>query len=152
MAEKLEQQKQYKYQENANLVISRTKDGVSREVGPTGESSSLATYDVETLMAQMGKRAGQSKPTDQIKKGKILQQKKDKETFEKKKIGKSFFAKRGTVLDYEIDLSYKPQTKESKAAYELLINFMEKKCGPQVKLFISKLFFFIIFLLFFYFG
>eukprot|EP00485_Elphidium_margaritaceum_P012587 CAMPEP_0202691912 /NCGR_PEP_ID=MMETSP1385-20130828/6470_1 /ASSEMBLY_ACC=CAM_ASM_000861 /TAXON_ID=933848 /ORGANISM="Elphidium margaritaceum" /LENGTH=2422 /DNA_ID=CAMNT_0049347375 /DNA_START=646 /DNA_END=7914 /DNA_ORIENTATION=- len=155
MAEEIEKFKQYKYQSNANLVIQRLDSGIARESGPTGESSTLSTFEQSKLMQEMGKRAAYSRPHEEFESAKrkhLQQQQSEKDgTAEVGGGGGSGSGSNAvvdnhgnhkrrrimmaehheSVLDAEVVDTYRPTTTESVAAYELMIRFIEEKFGPQ---------------------
>eukprot|EP01083_Nonionella_stella_P208232 755841_1 len=134
MAEELEKTKQYKYQSNANLVIQRLDSGISRESGPTGESSTLSTFDQSLLRDNMGIRSAYGRPTDRIEKAKQKHKEKEKDEVDgNRQRHKTMMEIEHTesVLDAEVDTTYKPTTTESIASYELMIKLIETKFGPQ---------------------
>ncbi len=159
-AESIEKQKQYKYNENANLVIAR-QEHISKDSIHTGESTTLSRvsyfsqfilafppflqiinsfptkqkqsqFKSDKLRSQMGVRAAQDRP-----KGKEMLKKKAEEgqtqDEESRGIMRRFMrSTHHSVMDTPVDPSYRPQTKESQRAYEVLMLFVEKKFGAQV--------------------
>ncbi|KAF6257784.1 RNA helicase, activating signal cointegrator 1 [Scenedesmus sp. NREL 46B-D3] len=120
--------KQYDYRANSSLVLTsdtRTRDAHE----PTGEPETLAGRKIH----KMGDRAQQQRPEG-------LSEKKGKS--KKREAGKSGMdfampAKRRTggagpsVLDMDTAGLYRPRTKETRAAYEALLNTIHSTFGDQ---------------------
>ncbi|WIA19957.1 hypothetical protein OEZ85_005838 [Tetradesmus obliquus] len=121
--------KQYDYRANSNLVVTsenRTRDAHE----PTGEPETLAGRKI----AKMGDRAQQQRPEGLSDKSKAKGKKR-----EAGKSGMDFAmpAKRRTggagpsVLDMDTAGLYRPRTKETRAAYEALLNTIHATFGDQ---------------------
>ena len=128
------QKEQHTYKEMANLVIKTAIDyNVSREESFIGDCLSLNSVGQDVLRQNMGSRAAFnrtvniSNDNENIKKRKKREYNDDilERNVKRPKIDIS-------VIDVEFDTTYTPQTKESKAAYELLIKFIQQKFGAQV--------------------
>ena len=140
MAETIEKTKQYKYQVNANLVITRDNTGPRDAVHTTGESSTLSVYAYDTLRNQFGIGAsrGRNEQIDEIKRKHRKDISKNQDSIDSNSmLSQSKFKKltnfsSASVLDPDIDTTYKPTTDDSKAAYEAIIKFIEQKFGSIV--------------------
>ncbi len=111
-----------------------TVENRNRDTGPSAEVHSLsAKYDLKTLMKQFGDRAQQAKPADSD--DKVLRKKRDApaddEAAAKMKVRKVHNAHAKTVLTADVDLIYRPQTRETRAAYEVLLQIVQAELGDK---------------------
>eukprot|EP00741_Cyanophora_paradoxa_P005239 tig00000865_g5079.t1 len=119
--------KQYDYKANSSLVLQSENRHRSDE--PTGEPESLAGR----IRGKFGDRVGYSRPKELEEKIEKLKKKREKKTADesaakdkKKKTGHNVLA-----ATEEVDSGYKPKTKETKAAYELTLSFIQQQIGDQ---------------------
>jgi pre-mRNA-splicing helicase BRR2 len=115
--------------QTANLVLNA--EGRRREGGPSGEVESLtAKKDVKTLLKNMGSRVSFSKPeeTAEVKKKRKDREDKDSADDHGRRSRKSDSQ---SVLQTEVDVLYRPKTRETKLAYEVLLNFIQEEMGGQ---------------------
>ena len=140
MAESIEKTKQYKYQVNANLVITRDNTGPRDAVHTTGESSTLSVHPFEKLRSQfgIGAKSVKNEEIDRIKKEHKEKKKKNQDTHYldasslQKYKRRNDFSQTTSVLDQRIDATYRPTTEDSRAAYEAIINFVGLKFPSAV--------------------
>ncbi|KAG5463540.1 MAG: pre-mRNA splicing factor, partial [Olpidium bornovanus] len=139
MAENIEKTKQYQYTANSNLVLQADRNSLPRrDQEPSGEPESLyGKIDPK----QFGSRA--LRDTSQLvkdkEKKKKLEQEDDLTKLERarrRKIEKALSGGYGysSILaateDFE-GLAYRPKTKETRSAYELILSFVSELLGDQ---------------------
>mmetsp|Transcript_35927 Transcript_35927/g.58074 ORF Transcript_35927/g.58074 Transcript_35927/m.58074 type:complete len:2158 (+) Transcript_35927:72-6545(+) len=119
--------KQYEYRANSNLVL--TSETRPRDNEPTGEPETLWGR----MKGKMGDRITYGKPKElEEKLEKLKKRREKKESQEPAKKQRKQQAGL-SVLSMADDLEgvYKPKTKETKAAYELMLNFIQQQLGDQ---------------------
>jgi len=128
--EREQKTKQYEYRSNSNLVLTMESSG-RRENGPTGEVTSLVgKQNLKELTQKMGDRVDRKKPkelTDRLEKSKRKREVKQHQMEMEKRRRRED----SHVLTAQIDAVYKPQTRETKAAYEVLLSFIQKEMGDK---------------------
>jgi pre-mRNA-splicing helicase BRR2 len=138
MAEEFQRNKQYQYSANSNLVLEAERDSRRRTDEGTGEVESLHG---KLNTVRMGDRINHEKRPeldDRIEKAKqkrIRSEADDEAIKKKKKDNRVFVASKGsTVLTETEDLdsiNYRPKTRESRAAYEEILSFVQLSLGDQ---------------------
>lgn len=126
MAEKVARYKQYEYRANSNLVLQSERTG-SRENEPTGEPESLWNR----MSGRMGDRAVVRE------RDKELEEKLDKMRKRAKKVEEETQTKKRKKEDKASSVlqttwegaGYRPRTRETRQAYESLLNFIQKFLG-----------------------
>lgn len=131
--EEIQKVKQYEYRQNSNLVLTDTSSR-SREAGPSGEVITLREHlNIDDMKAQMGSRALKERPPEfeeQLKRAKQKREERE-EAAAKRQRGKQQARVKSTVLSADVDAVYRPQTKETKAAYEVFLNFIQQELGDK---------------------
>lgn len=123
-AEKYARFKQYDYKANSNMVLTSDAKRVGHE--PTGEPESLAGR-----MMKMGDRVAYQKPEGMDDRKERLK-KKRKEQADIHVAGGATKKRTGaSVLDLDTAGFYRPRTKETRAAYEALLNTIHQQFGDQ---------------------
>lgn len=117
MAEKQELLKQYGYKENSNLVLQSKG---RRDAGPTGEVESLSG-SATSLQREMGSLAQRARPKELEER---LKKKKSK-MLEREALLKKQSRQPQSVLDTDVVGGYRPQTTETRAAYAVLLTFVQ---------------------------
>jgi len=129
--EKTEQARQYEYKANSNLVLQGEKG--PRESGPSSEVTSLAgKVSTSKMLRQMGDRVGRERPAEleeRVKKAQKKREKKEQDESEPKKKLKNLEGL--NVLQAEVETVYRPQTKKTQAAYEVLLSFIQSMTGDK---------------------
>ena len=138
MAEEFQRTKLYQYSANSNLVLEAERDSRRRTDEGTGEVESLHG---KLNTVRMGDRINHEKRPeldDRIEKAKqkrIRSEADDEAVKKKKKDNRVFVASKGsTVLTETEDLdsiNYRPKTRESRAAYEEILSFVQVSLGDQ---------------------
>jgi pre-mRNA-splicing helicase BRR2 len=138
MAEKFQQAKLYQYAANSNLVLEAEKTGGRRKDEGTGEVETLQGKLGTTRMGDRIDRGKRPELDDRIEKAKqkrVRSEADDEAVKKKKKDNKVFVASKGsTVLTETEDLdsiNYRPKTRESRAAYEEILSFVQVSLGDQ---------------------
>eukprot|EP00823_Brevimastigomonas_motovehiculus_P004473 TRINITY_DN2963_c0_g1_i1.p1 TRINITY_DN2963_c0_g1~~TRINITY_DN2963_c0_g1_i1.p1 ORF type:complete len:2225 (-),score=605.06 TRINITY_DN2963_c0_g1_i1:245-6919(-) len=129
MTEKLQQQRQFNYHQTSNLVLITSER--TRDSGPSTEVLTLSKIPTAELRTKFGDRAMTSKPAelkDRIEKAKKKREHKEEEEEHKKK---KKTTEPQNVLTTEIEYGYKPQTKETKQAYEVLLSYIQTEMGDK---------------------
>uniref|UniRef100_A0A7S0GP72 RNA helicase n=1 Tax=Micromonas pusilla TaxID=38833 RepID=A0A7S0GP72_MICPS len=127
--------KQYQYKENASLVL--TSDRSERVTGePSGAPETLwgriepGTFGDRAHVsrpAELDERMKKSKEKRKNAAGGMDQDDLDAYAAKRKRRG----AERASVLDAEADGSYRPKTRETRAAYEALLGMIQAQFGDQ---------------------
>lgn len=130
--EKSEKNKQYEYKSNSNLVLNAEKG--SRDHGPSSDVVSLsAKMTKQDMMKQMG--AGlrtNDRASELAERLKRSEKKRGLDKDEEENTGrKNFKPNTSTVLSAEVEAIYKPQTKETRAAYEVILSFIQGEMGDK---------------------
>jgi pre-mRNA-splicing helicase BRR2 len=136
--EKEELAKQYSYKATANLVL--TSENRRRDAGPTGEVESIVdNIGIQTLRRRFGDRATRTKPKELEERLARMQAKKrarlaasdmdgtDGIASDASRLRKSRRVEHESVLDADIEQLYRPQTRDTRAAYEVLLNFLQQE-------------------------
>jgi len=129
MSEKLARQKQYEYRSNSNLVLQAEREG-PRLNEPTGEPETLWG---KIGVARMGDKA-QVRQRDQELEDKLSKMRKkqhEKSKAEEPQFKKQKLSAKSVLQAEEGGGYYKPKTKETKAAYEALLNIIAGALGDQ---------------------
>ncbi|KAJ9088373.1 Pre-mRNA-splicing helicase BRR2 [Entomophthora muscae] len=132
MAEEHAKNSQYQYVGNSNLVIQSKRSG-PRDNEPTGEPDSLAG---RINPADFGARAIREKPKEierqrqPAKKGKHGGEKKKGSARDISGQGYGHTSVLGATDDFET-LNYRPKTKETRAAYEMMLSLVQRQLGDQ---------------------
>lgn len=116
---------------SSNLVLTSSEG--KREVGPTGEVASLATkVSGRELAAKFGDRreADRDSLKERVDKSKKRREKKEAENEDYLATKKRRKAEERDVLSADIDAIYRPQSRDTKAAYEVLLSFIQQEMGP----------------------
>lgn len=121
---------QHSYSANSNLVLT---GGAKREDGPTGEVTTLReALSLRKLVATMGDRVDRTRPKefeDRLQKSKKKREESMSTIDESAAARKRQRVEERDVLSADIDAVYKPQTRDTKAAYEVMLNFIQKEMG-----------------------
>lgn len=131
MSEQAEKGKQYDYGATSNLVLTSENRG-PREQGPSGEVSTLAgKVSTRDMMKKMGDRMYTDKSDDLSDRLKKSRKKRDEEVKEGADLRKRRRGDETSVVTAVVETIYQPKTRETKAAYEVLLNFIQKEMGDQ---------------------
>ena len=136
-AEDFVRSRQYEYGQNSNLVLEADRETRRRNDEGTGE--------VESLVGKMGSRRMGDKvqrgrpPELEARVEKLRKKRKgtgdDGEEKKSKKKRSTFGAGLGSTVLTETEemdsISYRPKTKESRAAYEQILSFVQDSIGAQ---------------------
>jgi pre-mRNA-splicing helicase BRR2 len=119
--------KQYEYRANSSLVL--TADSRPRD---THES----TGEPETLWGRIdkknfGDRAVQAKPPELEERLTKSRKKKERDTGGEADLPRKRRRREESVLSLADDVIYKPQTKETRAAYEAMLSVIQRQFGGQ---------------------
>lgn len=127
----------YDYRNNANLVLQADTPRSKTSKEPTGEPESLK----DRLVYAFGDRAQTTKaPVEKVEEKKVREEKKAKKRGATAVDDASFASlrrpskrTRTTVLDNDDleGIKYQPRTRETRQAYESLLNFVRHKIGDQ---------------------
>jgi len=130
MSEAAEKGKQFDYGATSNLVI--TSENRTRESGPTGEVTSIAgKQSTRDMIKKMGDRQYNEKSDtlqDRLSKSR---KKRDLDMKEGADLRKRRRGDEESVLTAVVETIYQPKTRETKAAYEVLLAFIQKQMGDQ---------------------
>ncbi len=119
---------QYAYKANANLVLTTSER--PRDLGPSGEVLTLAgRLSAPEMVKQMGERAGSTKSADHQMR--VAAAKKKRERLEagesERPRQRTKATAHETVLSADVDSNYyRPMTKETKLAYDVLLNTIDQ--------------------------
>ncbi|CAG9460374.1 unnamed protein product [Pedinophyceae sp. YPF-701] len=129
-AEQFARQKQYDYKANSNLVLTADRSGRGRADGPTGMPETLRGKK----LAKMGDRLQSAKPE-------LTDEQKAKMKKRRAADGEDAMARQAkrrqadvalrSVLDMDTAGLYRPQTAETRAAYEALLAKIQAAIGDQ---------------------
>ncbi|KAI0244580.1 Pre-mRNA-splicing helicase BRR2 [Massospora cicadina] len=132
MAEEFAKNAQYQYTGNSNLVLPSKRTG-PRDNEPTGEPDSLFG---RIRPEDFGSRAFREKPKEVERQRQT--NKKSTQSGEKKRTAGRDLSSHGyghsSVLAATDDLeslNYRPKTKETRAAYEMMLNLVQRQLGDQ---------------------
>eukprot|EP01113_Clastostelium_recurvatum_P015961 TRINITY_DN1902_c1_g1_i1.p1 TRINITY_DN1902_c1_g1~~TRINITY_DN1902_c1_g1_i1.p1 ORF type:complete len:2154 (-),score=847.63 TRINITY_DN1902_c1_g1_i1:92-6553(-) len=126
MADEAARSTAYAYKTISNLVLQSERSRTSSE--PTGEVESLKGK----LAGRMGDRVARERPReldeklDKMKKRKTDTKEKEKSAPDRAKRGRDVLA----ATD-NLDLTYRPKTKETKLAYDQILAFIQARLGYQ---------------------
>eukprot|EP00457_Paulinella_chromatophora_P000104 gb/GEZN01000104.1/.p1 GENE.gb/GEZN01000104.1/~~gb/GEZN01000104.1/.p1 ORF type:complete len:2168 (+),score=390.44 gb/GEZN01000104.1/:405-6908(+) len=129
MSEKASASKQHSYEATSNLVLDSSDQRV-RGGEPTGEVGTLVgKYSASALKERMGSRITRERPAELEQRMTKAKRKRDEqEESEPKKMQKVTDV---TVLTAEVDHVYRPQSKKTQAAYEVLLTFIQQVIGDK---------------------
>jgi pre-mRNA-splicing helicase BRR2 len=144
MAEEIARSKQYEYRATSNLVLEADREGRSRSEAGMGEVETLngrlnTVRMGDKLSGKTGTTNKNTELTDRIEKARV---KRDREEHnlenshsKKKKDSKVFVSGKGsnvlTATEDMDSINYRPKTRESKAAYEEILSFVQSSLGDQ---------------------
>lgn len=126
--------RQYEYRANSNLVLQLEKGKRPRDSEPTGEVTSLISrYGVRELSRQFGDRVARERPVDGKKRGGRKRERGGGAA--SSAAGPRSKAHRVDagldVLNAEVDAVYRPQTRDTKRAYEALLSIIQTQMGDK---------------------
>lgn len=128
--EKSERGKQYEYNANASLVLSSTEPRGGRD-GPSGEVLTLVgKLSSKQMYSQMGDRASHS-GGDELKQRLDQRTKKKRERKEASKYDMRKKAKKNRGILTDDQAGYRPQHRDTQAAYEVLLTFVSEEMGDK---------------------
>ena len=137
MAEEFQRTKLYEYKANSNLVLEADREVRRRADEATGE---VETLHGKLNTVRMGDKLERGKHEDldaRIKKAatkRHIEEAKREEVKRKRKDSNVFMSTKGNVLSETENLdsiNYRPKTRESRAAYEEILNFIQISLGDQ---------------------
>ncbi len=130
--EEVERLKSFEYKATSNLVLTSSER--KRDTGPSSEVTSLSIkLKTNELHKQFGDRVARTRPPElereaaYSKKKRAAASERDEAEQEKKTKKKAKTHKDSSVLATEVDDIYTPQTKETRAAYAVLLNFVQQE-------------------------
>mmetsp|Transcript_31856 Transcript_31856/g.77625 ORF Transcript_31856/g.77625 Transcript_31856/m.77625 type:complete len:2179 (-) Transcript_31856:255-6791(-) len=127
--------RQYEYRANSNLVLQLEKGRRPRDSEPTGEVTTLNDkFNTKEMMKLMGDHTSRGRPSELEARLKKRQQKKRDRDAGVGKESRSKARKIDTsinVLNAEVDAVYRPQTRDTKQAYEVLLTLIQKEMGDK---------------------
>eukprot|EP00736_Rhodelphis_marinus_P012662 Rmarinus@m.14169 len=128
MSEELARYKQYQYAANANLVLTADRSLRSRPSDePTGEPETLRG---KLGSMKMGDRYLPAKPAELDERLQKLRKRKDEAKLKEDRRPSKRKHRDLTVAD-QFDAQYKPKTKETRHAWDLILSLVQKKLGDQ---------------------
>eukprot|EP00808_Paulinella_micropora_P006106 g54769.t1 len=129
MSEKASASKQHSYEATSNLVLDSSDQRV-RGGEPTGEVGTLVgKFSTSALKEKMGSRITRERPAElEQRMTKAKRKRQEQEEAEPKKFQKTSDI---TVLTAEVDHVYRPQSKKTQAAYEVLLSFIQQVIGDK---------------------
>lgn len=130
MSEQAEKGKQFDYGATSNLVLSSERG--PRDQGPSGEVTTLAgKHSTREMIKKMGDRTTIDKTGDLADRLGKSRKKRDLEMKEGADLRKRRRNDESSVLTAVVETIYQPKTRETKAAYEVLLNFIQREMGDQ---------------------
>jgi len=128
-------QRQYEYRANSNLVLQLEKGKRPRDSEPTGEVQLLSDkFGTKDLMSKMGDKILRGRPAELEDRLKKRQQKKRDRDAGVGGESRSKARKIDTgmnVLNANVDAAYRPQTRDTKQAYEVLLSLIQQEVGDK---------------------
>src|SRR4051794_8131492 len=129
MAEKSSRLKQYDYKATSNLVLHSAERDRRISEEPSGEAESL--YG-KLGKSRMGDRAIQTKDKDLEERKKKMKEFNKKKVEEQKRKKQKLGPGSGYASSFEqVSGGYRPKTKETRYAYEELLQFVQEALGDQ---------------------
>eukprot|EP00954_Amorphochlora_amoebiformis_P001087 84044-Amorphochlora_amoeboformis.AAC.2 len=131
MASDAAKQRQYEYRANSNLVLQLEKGKRPRDSEPTGEVMTLGgKHSTKELMGKMGDKVKRLRPEERIKKRN--QKKREREAGKGQSRSKARKIDTAVnVLNADVDAVYRPQTRDTKQAYEALLSLIQHAMGDK---------------------
>eukprot|EP00466_Bigelowiella_natans_P005264 jgi/Bigna1/53194/estExt_Genewise1Plus.C_160133 len=121
--------------QNSNLVLQLERGKRPRDSEPTGEVTTLRDrFSTKELLTKMGDKINRGRP-DELQERLKKRQKKKKDL--EQGVGAASRAKARqidasmNVLNAQVDAFYRPQTRDTKQAYEMLLNLIQKEMGDK---------------------
>lgn len=126
--EEIQRTKQYAYSANSNLVLT-SQTARLRDAGPSSDVKSLRALDLEQLKSEMGSRVTRERPMDLVQRL-AKTRTREQQVQDVRQLAQQR-KQQQSVLELAVGGVYQPSTRESRAAYEVLLSFIQQHIGDK---------------------